>query len=421
MLSFLHNFLPSQNYKSGEIQSELNQVPFQCQVEGSMILPPPSQDTDFKNFWETFLRYFNRHVPLDAALLKARAAIEEQQPEEALLSLESIDLSRLGPLSQAIYYCLKGQGWLLLKEYDKEISAFQEAIRVLEIGKPLTSVQIVWVHNWLATALYEQGKITQSLEELHLCLKSSSPYFIQTGRLRMKVLLNLGHVNTALGQYQQALDNYGQALALIQVKGEQEKLDLAGIYWGLGFAYRSKENFTRARLFLDKTLALFLEAGNLIMVTRVQNLLGLVLIEKGELKEAEQILKQALVTAEALPDTKRDYVVLTRTSNNLAFLFKLQERWVEAQEWATISLGYAEKLTEPLLVSRVRVDLAEINLSLGRPVEAIKLFNSAIAIIEQPKITKGCWQIYYRYGVALRHMGHLQEAFDILSRGYMLT
>ena len=132
-------------------------------------------------------------------------------------------------------------------------------------------------------------------------------------------------------------------------------------------------------------------------------------------------MKQALVTAEALPDTKRDYVVLTRTSNNLAFLFKLQERWVEAQEWATISLGYAEKLTEPLLVSRVRVDLAEINLSLGRPVEAIKLFNSAIAIIEQPKITKGCWQIYYRYGVALRHMGHLQEAFDILSRGYMLT
>jgi tetratricopeptide (TPR) repeat protein len=416
MLSFSQNFLSSKNKKF-----EFSQVPSQLQTEFSMILPPPSKDMDFKDFWVTFLRYVNRHVSLDAALVKARGVIEEYKPREALLSLESIDLSRLAPLSKAIYYCLKGQAWLLLKEYDEEISAFQAAIRFFELGKPLTSLQIIWVRYWLAVALYEQGKVTQSLEELHLCLKGYSPYLIHAGPLRMKVLLNLGHVNIAMGQYGQALDNYGQALSLIQVKSVQEKIDLAGIYWGFGLAYRGKENFIRARFFLDKSLTLFLEAGELIMVTRVRNLLGLVLLEEGELKEAEQTLKEALVTAGALPATKKDYVVLTSASINLAFLFKMQERWPEAQEWATIGLGYAEKLTEPLLVSQVRVDLAEINLRLGRQAEAINLFNLAIATIEQPKIIKGCWQIYYRYGAALKYMGHLQEAVDILSRGYILT
>lgn len=419
MHTFMYSIIPT---ISRNIENQLGQIASRLQFgAGSIVLPLPSKDMDFKNFWRNLLRKAKQEAALDLHLMNAYQAIENNQAKEALLFLEQVDLSHSAPCSQAIYCSLEGQARMLLKEYDKAVSSFRQAIKSFEIGLPITALQIMWVRNWIGIALYEQGKITQALEELHLCLKGICNKPIDDNQLRVKILLNMGYGYLFSGQNDLALYYYGQALSHIQIKDEGKPEDLARLYWGSGLAYCVKKNLPEARLYLGKSLDLILETGNLTMAARVRSMLGLVMLEREEFKEAEQNLKEAFVTADTLSDMNKDYIALASASTNLALLYKLQERWVEAQEWGTVGLSYAEKLTDPLILSQAHAELAEIHLGLGREEEAIKLFNSAIADFEQSKKVKGSWQIYYRYGLALRRMGQLHEAFDILSKGYIFT
>lgn len=352
---------------------------------------------------------------LDLDLMNAYVAVENYRAEDALKFLHKVDFSRLSSELKAIYHSISGQAKILLKDYETGLTALQNALELLETDVKATPLQVERVRNWIGIGYYDQGDINRAIEQHRRCLQAVLDNKIEDTRFRLKLFLNLGNDYLLLGDRKRALDFYRQGLNLAEK--EEDREDLAGIYWAIGLAYRSHNNLDRAKLYLGKSAEQFQEIGDERQRARVRNLLGLVMVERKEFKAAEQTLKAAFETAIAFKE--KDLVTLISASTNLAFLYKQQKDWVEAEKWGETSLSYATKLGNDLLqLSQTQAELAEIKLALGKEEETIELFNQATVNIERTGVADIRKQIYFRYGKTLEQLGRLEEAITIMNKSF---
>ncbi len=352
---------------------------------------------------------------VDLDLMNAYVAVENNRAEDALKFLHKVDFSKLTYDSRAVYHSIDGQAKIILKDYEAGIAALQQALGLLEKDAKATPLQVERVRNWIGIGYYDRGDISGAIEQHRRCLQAVLDNRIEDARFRLKLFLNLGNDFLLLGDHKRALDFYRQAVTLAE-KGEDRE-DLAGIYWAIGLAYRSQNNLGRAKLYLGKSADQFEEIGEERQGARVRNLLGLVMVERKEFEAAERTLKLAFATAGMFKE--KDLLTLISASTNLAYLYKEQKEWVEAEKWGTTSLGYALELDNDLLqLSQAQAELAEIKLALGKEEETLELFNRAISNIERTGIAEISKQIFFRYGKALQQMGRLEEAFSIMDKSF---
>lgn len=347
--------------------------------------------------------------------MDAHVAIEQGQAAQALLFLAKIsEPDRLEAGLQAVYYSTKGQAETLLKNYEIGQAAFKQAIAAYEQDLQTTPLQIEWVYNWIGLAHYEQGEITQALVVHRRCMQAVFEGRIKDDRFKAKVCLNLGNDYLLAGHKTEALKFYRQAVEV--VKDTEDRPDLAALYWAMGLVFRGQKKLGHAKLYLGKSLAQYIEQGDLVQAARVRNLLGLVMADRQEYEDARQALLSAYSAADAFP--AKDYVTLSSCSTNLALLYLRQENWADAEEWGQRSLTYAEKLGNRLQLSQAQAQLAEIKLNLGKEAETTGLFEAAIANIELTSILEIAGEIYFRYGSALKQMGNILEALNMMDKGY---
>ncbi|MBN9393015.1 MAG: tetratricopeptide repeat protein [Chloroflexi bacterium] len=349
-------------------------------------------------------------------LMNAHVTVETHQPIKSLRFLGRIDQDRLNPGLLGVYFSIKGQAKILLKEYTAGITYLRQSIEEYEKDLPNTFLQIAWNRLRLGTAFYEQGNITQAIEEHKVCLKAVLEKNIEDRRFCLKTFLKMGDNYFLLGRKENALECYRQALNLANLAEDHE--DLADLFLGIGLVYRDHANLARAKLYLGKSLQKYIELGDMLQAGKACSLLGLILSEREEFEAAEQVLKKAFNRGEALEN--RGLIVQTSASTYLAALYNRQGKWVEAEKWGMLSLEYATRLEGRLLLSQAQAQLAEIKLNLGKEAEAFELFNLAVTNIEQTTILKVSSQIYYRYGTALKQVGRLQEAFVMLKKACLV-
>jgi tetratricopeptide (TPR) repeat protein len=178
----------------------------------------------------------------------------------------------------------------------------------------------------------------------------------------------LGHI---AGMYVTA-ESWSLAISYYEAAVEassaiKDLLQLAKMHHGLGMAYQQMQQATRARKHFDHALALYSIESDQSAVYRVENDLGLLLMQEGNLDSAEQHLMKALAGVEALNIDRRGrgFVLANLGEVNLK-----KGRLDEARHYLEFAAEVGQAASE-------RIVLAEANRHLGQLQERLGDINAA--------------------------------------------
>lgn len=349
---------------------------------------------------------------LEYELMNAHVALQTNQFEKAQSFLDKLKNERLPVTLLPRYYALCGEAKIGLRLYEEALVDFEQSLQLFERKGRTPTLEIERVRNWLGLAYYYLNKYQLAIEQHERCLKAIQRGWIEDKRFKMKIYTNLANEYHHLGNHQETLQLYREAIKLAE--GGEDNSALAGIYWGLGLTYRSIDNLAMAKLYLDKSADLYQQLGELDQAGRVRTMLGLALVNRKEFSEAEVALKSAL----QLGLESKDEAAQGTAYANLAFLYREQRDLVRAEQNARRALEILHSLDDKVLLGQALGELAEIKILQEAISEGLALFEQAIAILEQTESSEYLKKLCFRYASTLEKIGNLREAVKMFKRAY---
>jgi len=202
----------------------------------------------------------------------------------------------------------------------------------------------------------------------------------------------------AISHYEAAVDAASTVKDLLQ---------MAKMNHGLGAAYQQLRQPAKARLHLDKALALYSIESDLSAVYRVENDLGNLLLIEGQVDSAEQHFLKAFAGTEELSIDRRGrgYVLV-----NLADVSLRKGRLDDAQRYLTEAAQTAEALGERVCLANVHILQAKLEERLDRKYAADRQFEAAIAILGEVGMTNRLRDCHMDYARLLDERGDVNAA-----------
>ena len=346
-------------------------------------------------------------------LMNAHVALQGKNPAAARFFLNKIDPQQLPQDLLGRYYFISGEAGVKNREFETAILDLRQALTLFESNPMATPLEIERVRNWLGLAFYQQGKHQLAIEQHLKCFEGILTGKITDPVFRMQVTMNLANEYHFLGDQKQALAYYREALKLAEET--ENDIDRASIYWGMGLVYRSDNNLPLTKLYLHKSASLYQEKEELKQAATVYAVLGNVMTDRGEFREAEVVLDSATKLAERLGDIYAQHVAYT----NLAFCLFSQEKLEVAEEMAEKGLQRARTLNDKLGTADSLAQLAEVKVARGLEDEGFKLFEEAAMLLESSDYNDNLRKIYFRYATVLEKAGRLQECVVVLRKAYL--
>ena len=253
------------------------------------------------------------HGVVGSALEKVYAKkIDEHAGELASHFLES------GDKEKALDYFLKaGEKAAKIHANAEAISYFQSALKLLDEteGKPQEKARV----------LETLGEIKRIVGEYDDCLKRWNEALLLRRQLDEKAKVAELHRRMAsvlwreVGKTEQAQENFEKALEILEA--EPESVELAALYAARATMSYFTEDVMKARLWAEKALELGKKLNAFEVVASAYVDLGLVFGATGEMKKAVENIEKALKTA-----LENGYVdIALRAYNNLAVHLPAEE------------------------------------------------------------------------------------------------
>ena len=168
--------------------------------------------------------------------------------------------------------------------------------------------------------------------------------------------------------------------AAAAASGVKDLLQLAKMHHGLGRAYQSTLEPGTARRHYDKALTLYSIESDLSAVCRVENDLGDLLLQQGQLEAAEQHFLKALAGSNELKMDRRGHGFILA---NLGDVHLRRGELSEAEAFLLQALDVAEAIPERVVAASARVLLGKLGERQGNPALADDQFAIAIRILEE--------------------------------------
>jgi len=191
----------------------------------------------------------------------------------------------------------------------------------------------------------------------------------------------LGHI---AGMYVVS-QSWTQAIRYYQAAAEaasavKDLLQLAKMHHGLGMAFRRTQQPVLSRQHFDKALTLYSIESDMSATYRVENDLGNLLLQEGQLDSAEQHLLTALAGSEELKMDRRGraHILVGLGEVNLR-----RGHLTEADQYLQQASEAAEATGERIVLAEVRVLLAQLEERKGNRRLADDHFGKAIQILEE--------------------------------------
>lgn len=234
-------------------------------------------------------------------------------------------------------------------------------------------------------------------------------------RLQIEAWANLGAMNYFRGAYDEAQTHFSRAARMardigLAVEGAQIFNNLGFVLFRLGRLAEAEEAFLAA---IDTHRAY----GGLTSLVGPYNGVGNVLVEQGRYAEARDYYRRAL----ALADEIGDRVSVATTRLHLGRAAALEKKVAEAQLEFTIALGALEETGFWSGLARAYEYIADLNIGLGDPEDALRCIERRIQLARQhknPKTEAAAWQ--QRAG-ALERAGRSAEAAESRARAEALS
>jgi tetratricopeptide (TPR) repeat protein len=162
--------------------------------------------------------------------------------------------------------------------------------------------------------------------------------------------------------------------------GVKDLLQLAKMHHGLGFAYRRQQQPATARQHFDKAITLYAIESDSSAVCRVENDLGDLFLQQGQLDSAEEHLLKALAGSNDLKMDRRGRgYILT----NLGEVYLRRNDLSPARDYLEQALEVAQGVGERIVLANARVLLGQLEERKGNRRLADDHFGSAIHILEE--------------------------------------
>jgi tetratricopeptide (TPR) repeat protein/DNA-binding XRE family transcriptional regulator len=191
----------------------------------------------------------------------------------------------------------------------------------------------------------------------------------------------LGHI---AGMYVVS-QSWTQAIRYYQAAAEaatavKDLLQLAKMHHGLGVAFRRMQQPVTSRAHFDKALTLYSLESDMSAIYRVENDLGNLLLQEGQLDSAEQHLMRALAGSDDLNMDRRGRAHILVGLGDV----KLRKgHLTEAYEYLLQASNAAEATGERIVQAEARVLLGQLEERKGNPQVADQQFDDAIRIFEE--------------------------------------
>jgi tetratricopeptide (TPR) repeat protein len=273
-----------------------------------------------------------------------------------------------------IHFCL-GQAYCRLVRPAEALQHIRLARTEFErLGDEWMTVETL---DWQSSAL---GLLDdpEALPLAHQALERSRQLTPKAPQIEARILGHIAGMYVAAHAYVPAIRYYDAAVSA--AAGVKDLLQLAKMHHGLGFAYRSQQQPATARQHFDKAITLYSIESDLSAACRVENDLGDLLLQQGQLDSAEEHLLKALAGSNELKMDRRGRgYILT----NLGEVYLRRNDLLPARDYLEQALEVAETVGERVVLANARILLGQLEERNGNPRRADDHFSSAIQILEE--------------------------------------
>ena len=298
-----------------------------------------------------------------------RFVLEEGQPEKARELLERICPENEEQQREIAY--LRAWSYIQDKSWDEAEHTLTPLVRFIERAmEEETGEQNIYDRQRRALCLFYLGKAAVNLGHFEdaahhydRCLKLLQNRRVQAPKLqpiRIRVRYSLGMTCIERGLYPAARQYYEDALSLYEevCKDSSEDLreDLAAIYYGLCDLYRKTGKLFDALEVGTKALDIYDEMDNLIMESRMHNLIGHIYMRLNEFRDASDHFTDALAIATSCDQPKLIMINYLALAN----LRMAEERLKEAMDYCGFALGFISRFKDDLLSGMAYLDAGKV-------------------------------------------------------------
>jgi tetratricopeptide (TPR) repeat protein len=270
-----------------------------------------------------------------------------------------------------------------------------------QIGDDLMAVEAL---DQEATALFllaDPRALAKSVEALTQCEQLQPP----RPALQVRIMLHLASIYSRRGDAQNAIRLLDRGLELSKI--EPNVRHIAMIHDSLSLAHQQLGGFSTAVNHAQRASTLYAMDRDVRSLERIENNLGYILLQQGELELARRHLDRALELCDerGLERWSRAYVLCSLTELHLA-AEELDQADARLREAIEVAQTYSERL--PLAVAHRF--LGRLRLRQGDLQAAGLAFTMAIGIFEQLSMPERLRDCHIEYAEALQGLGRLEES-----------
>lgn len=346
----------------------------------------------------------------------------DQSQQQRAYSLASLAAVQVGNATEALGYVQKGMQ-LATSMGDRE---------------SLEQMRLV-----LGIAYFQADQPLSALEHHRTCLEAVNSGVVPNPNFKLRVLSNIAADYWALHDSERAIDAYKSSLDLLKDLNSIERQ--ANVFWQASTDYTADRHYSAARAAATRALSIYEALDNMQTVAKMESRYGNILIETGDIEQAEQFLRHSLQMAESL-NSEADRAVslsnlakLALRQGNLDAAYEMSRQAVEIGRATQISRqaergkqkasGKSEKGAAAQSGGRRHEDTAEAlagALALSGEIAAQRndaeqadaTFKEAIGLLESGEAGALASDIYQRYAQVLAGRGQHEQASSYFERAY---
>ncbi len=223
-------------------------------------------------------------------------------------------------------------------------------------------------------------------------------------------LLKIGNTYEEVGDHDEAMRWYREALAALEPTEDLHRIGMASVQ--LGVAYREQGHHDLSLAQLTRAEHIFEIMHSLRLLAKTRNSIGITLLEQGKTDEALRQLRSSL----ALKDRVGDDPGRARTLTEIARALIAKGEFKDAEETLAKAEAITRKFRDTTEGARIMLARARLHRAAGRPADAVKHYKDAIKSFDKLGMRVYLATACNELGDLLIRQKHRSEAAPYLAR-----
>ena len=290
-------------------------------------------------------------------------------------AIEARDVEVLNNTLEGMWLMYELRAW-----FNLGVDSFNQVIEALSASKKKSNkgkFVVLKAKTRLGRCLLRLGLNREAYKTLEQSLSELEKSNLDSPSEEAFMLNNIGLTLKALGQQEEAKNNFERALTIYDNLGDN--WGIANALYNLGYTNAAQGNLKEAAQYYNDSLDIYSSNNDLRGIGLALGNLGVVSEKQGNYSEAKSLFEKSLETARELEDS----YVETQALKRLGYLAIALEDFTEAEVNFSKTLECAKKAGNRLEVANAKRTLGQLAYKLNHYSEAESLYQKSLSIYRQ--------------------------------------